>query len=66
MREVTREEFWEFVKARPFLERNVNRIVEPARIEWFDFKEGIEWPEGMVAYIKTDYYSGNPKEYFIE
>lgn len=67
MREVTRTEFYDYIKKRPYLERNVNRIVEPARLEYYDFRhEDDKWPDKMVAYIKTDYLTGLPKEYFIE
>ena len=65
MREVTREEFHAFLMKHRYLERNVNRIVEPAVLEYYDFRDGQVWPNGLVAYIKTDYYTGLPVEYWI-
>lgn len=49
-KQVSRDEFWEFVKAYPNkLDVDKCGISEPPLVSYNDFTAGLVWPESMIA-----------------
>lgn len=70
-KEVTKEEFQEFVKKYPNkLDWNVTGICEPPLGSHNDFSDGKVWPESMVTKVfimdGSAYYDGKFSEYYIK
>lgn len=70
-KEVTKEEFQEFVKSYPNkLDWNVSGACEPPLGGHNDFTDGKVWPESMVTKVfimdGSDYYGGKFSEYYIK
>ena len=64
-RNVTKEEFEEFIKNYPRkLERDVCGISDPPAVSYNDFELANRWPYSLVG--STFLYDENPDDYFYE
>lgn len=62
-KEVSKEEFEDFVKAYPRkLDFDVYRVCEPPAISYNDFELANRWPWSIVA--STMYYPNDPDDYY--
>jgi hypothetical protein len=53
MKEVTKDEFVDFVKKYPNkLDWDVAHMVDPPMGSYNDFSDGKKWPESMIAKVK--------------
>lgn len=60
--QVSECEFKKFIRDYPtLLEKDICGISEPPLVSFNNFRDGLKWPESMVA----KYHDGEPRTYWI-
>lgn len=62
-KQVSENEFKQFIRDYPYiLTRDICGISEPPLVSFNDFRDGIKWPESMVA----KFHDGDPRVHWVK